>query len=427
MVRIRIWTWMLRLGLVLAGVHYLKIVFGETGGVWEAKRIVMLAAGILLPALAVFLPMLAKRPPDPGRLESFSKYFLQAAAWCMLAVALIELTLRGLVNNPPLDKDVTNWSGDIPGLNSTVLWGKEGYGLTRYKRWGEIQTPISDRNRDNDLMVLGDSHTEALQVGDDFKFVSVAETVLRGRGHDYDLHNLGRSGLAMADYVSWIPPYKEIFRPKAIAVQLQLGDFVESFDEGQFNKFAFNDDGGLDLLRVFDFSPEFDQRQRRQHYIYSQILFLGRERWNAMWKPTGGGLEETAAQDDPGRGVGSNPDSAVDPGAFDSNLAVKQMDLLLEASGDVPLIVVLLPNTPRISGENIVLEDPNHALLKEFLAQYYPNVVTVDPLPEFQRLTREGYLPRGFFNSLPGEGHLNIQGHRIVGELLANAFEQVLR
>lgn len=423
MVRIQIWTWALRLGLALAGIHYLEAALNGVEGVWETKRIVMLAAGILFPALAVSLPGLGKRLSDPVRLESFSKYILQAAAWCVLGAALVELILRGLINNPPLDRDVTNWSGDIPGLNSTVLWGKEGYALTRYKRWGEIQTPFSDRNRRNDLMVLGDSHTEALQVGDDFKFVSVAETALRRKGYDYDLHNLGRSGLAMADYVSWIPPYKEIFRPKAIAVQLQVGDFVESFDEGQFNKFTLNDDGGLDLLRVFDFSPEFDQRQRKRHNIYSQILFLGRERWNAMRKPTGGGADETAARDDPGKDADSNPDGA----AFDSDLAAKQMDLLLAACGDTPLIVVLLPNTPRMAGGSIVLEDPDHAQLKEFFARRYPNIVTVDPLPEFQRLAREGYLPRGFFNSLPGEGHLNIQGHRVVGELLANAFEQALR
>ena len=102
------------------------------------------------------------------------------------------------------------------------------------------------------------------------------------------------------------------------------------------------------------------------------------------------------------------------------------MKLLLEASEGVPLIVVLLPSAPYISGDGIEMDDPAHEQLVEFIKRY-PEVTLVDPLPEFQSLASAGRLPRGFFNTEPGTGHLNRDGNQIVGQLLAQAIGQVLK
>jgi len=51
----------------------------------------------------------------------------------------------------------------------------------------------------------------------------------------------------------------------------------------------------------------------------------------------------------------------------------------------------------------------------------------VDPLPEFQKVTVEGTLPRGFPNTALGIGHLNSNGHAVVGQLLAEQIEAILR
>ena len=145
---------------------------------------------------------------------------------------------------------MTNFAGDIPAVHAVILWGKEGYALTQYEKWGEIRTPHHDGKKDNDVIILGDSQTEGLQVGDDYKFTSVAETVLRQDGYDVDLHNMGRSGLAMADYVSWIPPYQALYRSKVIVVQLTENDFIESFHMGQFNYFVTADNEKIDISEV---------------------------------------------------------------------------------------------------------------------------------------------------------------------------------
>jgi hypothetical protein len=122
----------------------------------------------------------------------------------------------------------------------------------------------------------------------------------------------------------------------------------------------------------------------------------------------------------------SSPRDTLDIATFNPELAKSQMNLLIDASQGVPLIIVLLPSAPYISGGKIEMTDPAHERLKDVIEQF-PEVTIVDPLPEFQQLASLGYLPRGFFNSAPGEGHLNEDGNKIVGRLLAKSIEQVLK
>jgi len=69
------------------------------------------------------------------------------------------------------------------------------------------------------VVVIGDSHTEALQVDDAAKFVSVAETELRRRWQLIDLDNLGFSG-RIADYIRLGPAVMSRYRPVAVVIQL---------------------------------------------------------------------------------------------------------------------------------------------------------------------------------------------------------------
>ena len=75
-----------------------------------------------------------------------------------------------------------------------VRWGKEGFGTTRYSGDGEIATPFDEGM---EVPVLGDSHTEAWQVDDRDKYVSIAETLLWQRHLRVNLRNLGLGGLSL--------------------------------------------------------------------------------------------------------------------------------------------------------------------------------------------------------------------------------------
>ncbi len=378
----------------------------------ERILLMMIGLGLLIVGVLISLPAIFNHPDRVDQLERFSRYLIQAPVWCLLSLLIIELALRGTVFNLPFYWNATNWAGDIPAPGSTILWGKEGYGITQYEKWGEIRTPYQDDKFENDVIVLGDSLTEAWHVVDEVKFSSHAETILRQDGYAADLHNLGRSGLAMADYVSWLPDYIALYQPRVIVVQLTRGDFTESFDVDQFNYFIAQDNKITDLFQRYDFSTGFKQRARREyHWDGFEIQQLGDERWRFMQR-TG----QTPA----------NPDLNAGMQALLPELVGQQMEMLISACDGIPLVVVLLPSVPSISGNEIKTTDPAHEQLK-MLIQNESAVTVVDPLPEFQQLASSGHLPRGFFNTTPGKGHLNQYGHEIVGQLLADAIEQILK
>ena len=427
----RVWSFILCSELLLAAAWFFwSAISGNTKEVRETKEILMLVAGGTLFLLGVLIGLFKwiNVSAKAEKLEAFSRYLVQSPLWCFLSLLTVELILRVLIYNPPLRRDVTNWAGDLPGVHTVMLWGKEGYGVTQYEKWGEIRTPFHDNKKENNVIVLGDSQTECLQVDDDIKFVSIAETVLRQDGYDADLHNLGRSGLAMADYISWIPAYRSLYRPKVIVVQLTEDDFIESFDKGQFNYFVPRSDGRIDLVHIYDLSSGFVQKARRNYYFIPQIKELGYQRWYFMRRSIVNPVSENAGSMEsiPSKEDESSQSANTNTEEFDLQLAEQQMEMLIDASGDIPLVVVLLPTAPHISGGKLQMVDPAHEQLKEFMGSY-SGITMVDPLPEFQQIVSTGHLPRGFFNTEPGVGHLNKYGNEIVGRLLAKALEQVLK
>jgi hypothetical protein len=399
--------------LFMTGVFFRKFSIFDDKVNSFALGICLMMAGTCLLIICIVsnLPGFIRYRERMMKFEKFSRYFIQASIGCMLCVLIIELTLRGLIFNPPLQRASTNWAGDIPAPGSMILWGKEGYAITKYEKWGEIWTPYQDDKNDNNIIIFGDSQTESLQVNDNLKFPSVAETSLRQDGYDADLYNFGRSGLAMADYVSWMPSFREKYQPNVIVVQLTPGDFSDSFQLSQFNYFVADENKIVDLIHRFDISSRFIQRGRKNYDLgYPQIQLQGSERWRLMQQP-----------DKPSTDQGLNPE------IFNPELARQQMELLISETGDLPLVVVLLPSAPSIVEGEIQVTDPGHEQLKQLFEKYFPEIIIVDPLPGFQQLASSGYLPRGFFNTTPGVGHLNQYGHEIVGQLLAETIEQILK
>jgi lysophospholipase L1-like esterase len=423
-VKSQFWSNILRLTLFFIGIFCFKFsIFDQGGEGWGRGRILMIGAGIffLMAAMIISLPQIIGLPDRAAKLEKFSHYLILAPLWCLLSLVLIELILRATIYNPPLYINSSNWSGDIPAANSAILWGQEGYAITHYGKWREVQTPYADDRMDNSVIVLGDSLTEGFQVADSRKFSSIAETMLRQNGYDIDVHNLGRSGLAMGDYVSWIPIYQSLYQPKVIVIQLTRSDFVDSFSLDQFNYFIARNDGIIDLFHAYDISSGFSQKVRKNiNWGGSQIQLLGSERWHLIQQSMENLIDENPVVEV------SNTETGGQVDAFNTDLAAQQMEMLISESGDVPLIVVLLPSTPYISGNELLLADPEYEEFKDFI-KGFPEITIVDPLPEFQQLASNGHLPRGFFNSVPGGGHLNMHGHEIIGQMVADAIQQVLK
>ncbi len=341
------------------------------------------------------------------RANQFSAYLIPLQAMFVLALAGMEILLRVTVYNQPMMHMRTNWFGSLPAPGSFYLWGSEGFALTHFEGIpGEIRTPLTGREN---IILLGDSFLEGLQVADDQKLASVAEIELWKDGLGFDLHNLGASGLSMADYAATIPKYIELFDPATVVLVVQENDFVESFHADKSNYFTKGESGAIELVSEYSLEEEYFVADD-PHPVLRPILFqYARSR-----------IEQTLT-------ASTERGDASPPVLFDPAFAAMQMEYVTQSCGGVPLIILIYPHAPYITGDRIEMSDENHERLREFLSGY-PGIVLADPLPELRQLARDGVLPMGFFNSArPGVGHLNAEGNRVVGKVLAQAIEEAMK
>lgn len=374
----------------------------DSGPDWGIRRIIALGLGIgLFTTSTLFYISKLRNLVNYDKLNKISKYIDLSIAYCLVTIGLIEIVLRITYFNPSIYQDRTNWFGIIPRAKSIILWGKEGYALTHYDGLGEIHTPFTTGEN---ILVLGDSITEAWQVNDNYKFASISEDILHNDGFNINIRNFGRSSLSVADYVSWIPLYIKLYDPRVIVLQLWENDFIESFQRDQLNYFIDEENNKLTLINQFDLNKSLNNSHIGPKL--SPVTFsYGKNRF-----------EDLITQDQQDQNMV----------IFEMDLAKQQMEQLLISCNGTKLILLLVPPTPTISGKEIEFQSVEYDKFKEFFNQF-PGVVILDPLPEFNEIILDGHFPWGFMNSPnPSNGHLNRLGNEIVGKLIAEAIEKVL-
>ncbi|MEI7849475.1 MAG: hypothetical protein WCK35_27000 [Chloroflexota bacterium] len=336
-------------------------------------------------------------------------YLIPMHIWIGLVLLAFELVLRLAVFSLPLSTTWTNWFGQLPSSGSVYLSGTEGYSITHFDGSpGEITTPFQGGES---IILLGDSYMEARQVPDGKKFASVAETLLRQSGYNFDVHNFGHSGMSMADYVTRIAGYRIIYQPKAFVIQIAPNDFIESFNDKRLNYFIAKDSKITSL---------FNKNKVKGNFTVSNEIKVSYDLM--LWQDYGKSRFDQMLQTQ-----GNNSDDSAASSRFDTNLAGQQMNYLLKACKDTPLILLVIPHAPLISNNAIQMDDSEHTRLIELLKNY-PQVTVIDALPEFQKHTNSSFLQMGFNNSAkPGWGHLNQSGNEVLGTLLAKTIEEVLK
>jgi len=332
----------------------------------------------------------------------------------------MELLLRLTYESPPLFRVQTQYFGAVIAENSVGFNSREGFALTHYGKWGEIYTPFSGNKN---IIVLGDSFTQGAQVPDKNKFVSIAETIVHAKIPDLDLHNFGWGESDIADYVAKIPFYRMLFNPEAIVIQISESDFLESFREDKDNHFVIRTRSDIELIsRTSIQGVNIDSSVKYPH-VFPITGYLGLTRISELLSKN---VDTYYKRLDKSKLLSSkNVDEIHQDSSNDINRLLI-LELLEECDG-IPLIFILLPDAPFISGDQIIESDPPYANLKALFSEY-PEIIIVDPLPEFNNLINQGRLPRGFSNSTyPGTGHLNIYGNQIVGELLAETISGIYK
>jgi hypothetical protein len=334
---------------------------------------------------------------------------LRYAVQATLASLAVLLLFEGVVRTFGLYRPAMYYQADtsfewvfLAGTN--ITYGIEGFGHSHYVADGEIATPY---NNGPDVLVYGDSHTEARQVDDDRNFVSIAETILRARGRTLNLRNLGRSGADFADYVYFVQQaMNKSPKPRAIVVQVDEEDFDwHAFDSSRVNSFAWATDGKLTLVHR-------SMPGERWTYSWWERLSLPyplRERWNllrAQWNPPAPIPRKQAAPA---------------PQAEIERSVAAEAQLMAQAAQGVPVLILRTSYAPYIAPPHSPAAITFNALRN---AEPWP---IVDPAPEFVSLRDNGHRDvRTFWNTLPQESHFNTYGHAIIGRELADGLDKLL-
>ncbi|MEM8857060.1 MAG: hypothetical protein AAGD96_01980 [Chloroflexota bacterium] len=338
-------------------------------------------------------------------------HLVKVGFWLGIALIIIELGLRLFIESPPIRYGYDEDWGYYPDQGTFIIWGSEGYGVNWFGTYGEQTTP---NNNGPNIVVLGDSHTESHQVGYDQNFVSIAENELVNNGFTYNLRNHGKAYSSVADYIYLAPVVEEIYSPELVVIQLSVQDFFknEVYDKNKVNHFVAGGSEKSPSLELVHNPPPFNDHWLGKIMQNTVLLVQGTKQKRLLFD--GGGNQPAATEQ-----AGS---SKVATDVIDT-----QLDMLQEAYAGSDLIIILLPYTPLINGDEVVFEEDIFIdLLNRF--DNYPEWRVINPSTEFDQLYIEtGTLPRGFSNSSPGTGHLNRDGHEVVGALLAEQIDKVLR
>src|SRR5215470_13877049 len=113
--------------------------------------------------------------------------------------------------------------GPVPAPASKVRWCIEGCATSSW------QDHDLRRSRPYDprlpaILAVGDSHTEAMQVGDDEVYTARLERAL---GDGTQVLNIGRSGHSPADHVALAARNRALFSPEWTIVVLKEKDFQD--------------------------------------------------------------------------------------------------------------------------------------------------------------------------------------------------------
>ncbi len=299
----------------------------------------------------------------------------------------------------------------IPAPNSTSVWRTEGKGLVHRVEHGARAGTLPDAPK---VVVLGDSFTEALEVNDDEVYTFVAQSALQAQGVSLGLVNLGNAGRSVADYIGFADRGRRLYQPVWTVVTLRDDDLAEDTVRPAKTSLRKGPDGKL----LVSFDEKAEGEDARDLIWRSPSIFV-RYTFYRLQKFIDAAAEEPPmfrAADHEGKKKG--PPTAAELEAYYATFDVEQALDLLHTAHDGKLTIVTLPYLEyEKDGTPQLLDAPVRRRVLAWCAARKASCV--EPGRAFLELARAHLSPFGFPNTRFNHGHMNREGHRLVGNALA--------
>lgn len=334
------------------------------------------------------------------------RLFLQLFQW-LTALACGYLIVNGLCffyERPTGWLDTYNGpSMAVRNPGSMLVRGSEGYGIHKIDENGYMN-PSRELN-DSYILMLGSSHTEGKEVAPDQKYSLLVSDYLADGDDKLYTYNIACEGHFLPTEIRHFAAAAEAY-PGAEAITIELPDTDYSIEELR---------AGLDQA-VYD--PDDNAE------YFSHMSFL--EKAKVVIKEASPLLTRINSQIVTARAADADETSDMDIEQYlqEYESVINEALALMRSEYDGPIIILYHPK--------VVIEDEDTLSLQYSGtwdifrdACIKNNIDVIDTGQDFIELYQtEHELPYGFSNTLPGDGHLNANGHRIMADAVIRYLEE---
>ena len=255
------------------------------------------------------------------------------------------------------------------------------------------------------VLGLGDSFTEGVMVGDDEVWTAVLEERLHSRTKAAAVLNVGKPGFSVADYVYLADALRERFRPRWTVIELRDSDLLADAWRKNFAvaHFVRAEDGSLSAV-VDPFRDSAARTELRKLRGRSSLIGYAFLRFMEF---------SEGMSNEPPLFRAAEANSTPCPQEVEYPIE-QELDLLRERY-DARLSLLYLPDTFDPHGPGA----PSPIELRVMRYCQAHDMPLADLRSRFEEFRQRRKSPLGFPSSSFNVGHMNADGHRASGEIVA--------
>jgi hypothetical protein len=336
----------------------------------------------------------------------------------IMNIILFELVISLFIYDYPKLRYDSDF-GWVPCEDSTKTQGLEGYAHIRFNnlglRGGNISPNVIGEKR---ILILGSSFTFAGEVPEDKTFVKLLQKKIEDAipNHKINVINAGLPDASIANYYQLFPIYLEKVKPDLVVVQLVATDFWRAIknEEG----IGLRVEGNCDI-KIIDKQEQTFKRKLIKNKLYRFLIdhsgFFSY--FNIRIKLfTQSEMFYVKKVDELSKKSLQNQEKLMENTS-------ELMDCVISrwSKNNIKVFILLIPGGNIY--DNIYSSDREKILTEELLLtckKCNVDVINMSKIFLSEYLSNKR-LVKGFLNSIPGDGHLNINGHHLVAECLFEA------
>jgi len=333
------------------------------------------------------------------------RFWLHTLVWFVALFIGFELLSRLAIGSSPRERFDPRYDR-IPLAHEAIVESSEGFSRGRTNELGHLDGPMPHALPSDAILVIGDSYTEARQVAQQERFTDRLGARLGRR-----VYNIGHTGWSPVNALRFLVAERSSFAPATVIVQVSGNDLADIFSPKRPRLVEQADARG-------GFSIVLPKREKRgtAKRITELRLAVSRSALAANVLRSVLTILGTGPDDD----AGHPPTACSVPDPRSARALTWLVGELALAHPDVRLLY--LPQLEYHGGcfDKCAL---GRELYRSAAAQArIPLTDATDALCERFRATRQPL--HGFWNTVPGTGHLNSEGHAVVATVLETAMRR---